>query len=223
MLIHSGPNVALNLFTIHKVITRGFDLSLEHIEIFISNGFPDDTIRQGFANYIKALTSICRAHHMVEDRLVFPYFKEKMPSAPMDTLTEQHNQMVPLLEEMKSATERIHLVQENQGALNVLKKALSPMNDMWFSHLQLEESHFELKKVGQLIPPEEHLRLIREFSEYSQTHSGPGYLSVPFILYNLSPGLREAFAKGLPDEVVNHLVPVEWADRWASMKPFLLD
>jgi len=52
---------------------------------------------------------------------------------------------------------------------------------------------------------------------------GPHYLVVPFMLYNLEPGPRSILASRLPSEMTEQLVPVVWKDRWASMKPFLLE
>ena len=52
---------------------------------------------------------------------------------------------------------------------------------------------------------------------------GPHYLVVPFMLYNLEPVPRSMLASRLPSEMTDQLVPVVWKDRWASMKPFLLE
>jgi hypothetical protein len=43
------------------------------------------------------------------------------------------------------------------------------------------------------------------------------------MLFNLSPQDRAAFAQAMPPVVTEQLVPVAWRDKWAPMKPFLLD
>ena len=94
---------------------------------------------------------------------------------------------------------------------------------MWRPHIQIEEQHFDLKLVGELLPAEEHLRLLKSIAEFSQANSGPPYLTIPFILHNLASEARAVLAKSMPAEVIEQLVPVVWKEQWQSMKPFLLE
>ena len=57
----------------------------------------------------------------------------------------------------------------------------------------------------------------------SMRNSGPDYLVVPFMLYDLDPEPRAIMTAALPTVVTEQLVPVAWKDRWATMKPYLLD
>jgi hypothetical protein len=66
------------------------------------------------------------------------------------------------------------------------------------------------------------IRIRTEFSQFFQDHIGPAYLMMSFILYNLAPEDRAVLAQGLPETVTKQLVPIDWKDKWASMKPFLL-
>jgi hypothetical protein len=74
-----------------------------------------------------------------------------------------------------------------------------------------------------LIKPEDHVATIERAGQHTQQNTGPDYLVLPFILYNMPPEARELFAKGLPPILTERLVPVDWKDQWAPMKPFLLE
>ena len=44
-----------------------------------------------------------------------------------------------------------------------------------------------------------------------------------FLLYNLPAPERKVFSAGMPDELLQTLVPVVWKEQWQAMAPFLLD
>jgi hemerythrin-like domain-containing protein len=217
------PNVVASLFTIHKVITRALAVSIEKARTFSQRGFPDEATRRGFVDYVSALISVLHAHHLTEDDLAFPYFKDKLPDAPFDALTQQHREMVPVLGEIKRMVEAIEESSSLEGRLENLARALEKINERWHPHIQIEEEHFELGKVAELLPVVEQMRLTKLYGKYSQEHSGPAHLTVPFILFNLPVETRDTMAKGMPAEVVERLVPVVWRGKWESMKPFLLE
>jgi hemerythrin-like domain-containing protein len=217
------PNVAESLFTIHKVISRALNVSIEQAQVFSQSGFPDETMRLGFFNYIRALVSVLHAHHLIEDDLAFPYFKDKLPETPFELLTEQHQEMAAILEEIQGEMEGIQAEAQAAGGLEGMILALKKINDIWHPHIQIEEKHFDVDRVGKMFPEEEQLRLIKLYGEHSQAHSGPPYLTVPFTLYNLPVEIREGMARAMPSEVVEQLVPVVWREKWESMTPFLLE
>ncbi|NIM95225.1 MAG: hypothetical protein GTO18_16125 [Anaerolineales bacterium] len=217
------PNVAVSLITIHKVITRGLKVSLENISVFSQEGFTDSSTQEGFLNYVRSLSSVIQSHHLGEDDIAFPYFSDILPDAPIDLLVSQHQGMVPLLEKINAAIAMCEIEEGMKEGLNELESLLTNLNAMWQLHIAIEEEHFTIEKLGKLIPPEEHLSLIQQIAAYSQQQSGPDYLVVPFILYNLPPDVRGILANGMPPEVTEELVPNLWKDKWESMKPFLLD
>jgi len=213
------PNVAGSLFTIHAVITRALNVTIENVETFRQQGFPDSTTQQGFADYVRSLVSVLHSHHLVEDDLAFPYLQEKLPEAPYDLLIAQHQEMLLILDQIDLGIDTTG----DEASLNDLKVALEKVDAMWHPHIQIEEEHFTIEKTEELIDVEEHLRLIKQFGEYSQQHSGPNYLVIPFILYNLPVELRNIMARAMPPEVTQNLVPIVWKEKWESMKAFLLD
>lgn len=217
------PNVAVSLFTIHKVITRGIDVSLENVRGFSTAGIPNEGAFEGYTNYLRALTSILHSHHLVEDDLAFPYFKDKLPETPFEILVAQHQEMVPMLDSINSIIETLESGKQDVEVLEELISILEALKDTWHKHIPIEEEHFDVGVIGSMLPAEEQLSLIKQYAEYSQEHSGPAYLTVPFILYNLPPEIREIMAKGMPAEVTEKLVPIVWKEQWQSMGPYLLE
>jgi len=217
------PNIAVSLFTLHKVITRGLEVSIKSASQFSESGFPDEFTAEGYLNYLRAMISILNSHHLVEDELAFPYFKDKLPQAPFDALSAQHHEMVPMLGEIQTMIAKIETKEQVKSGLKDLLEILTRLNDAWHAHIPIEEKNFDIAVLDAMLPVDEHLRLIKQYSEHSQENSGPPYLTIPFILYNLPPETRNVLAKGMPEELTQKLVPIVWKDRWESMGEFLLD
>jgi hypothetical protein len=99
---------------------------------------------------------------------------------------------------------------------------LKRIDEFWHPHIQIEEEHFTVGKLGAAFPPDEQIRLIKLFMEHSQQHAKPDFLVVPFLLYNLPLDQRSALAGAMPPVVTEQLVPIVWKEKWEPMKPFLL-
>lgn len=217
------PNIAISLFTIHQVITRGLKVSIENGQTFSIQGFPKTETKEGFLNYLRALVSVLDSHHLVEDELAFPYFKNKLPEMPVDLLGFQHQQIIPYFEQITRGIDHLDKPEQVEIGFRDINRALYKINELWHPHIKIEEEHMAISKLESMLPVDEHLRLIKEYAEYSQQHSGPPYLTIPFILYNLPVPARQALARGMPVEVTEQLVPVTWKPQWQSMQPFLLE
>ena len=214
-------NVAISFLNIHSIITRGLRVSIESVQRFSQRGFKEEANREGFFNYIRALASVVNAHHLTEDEIAFPYFRDQLPGAPFDTLIENHQVMVKILEEIKLAVENAEKSDQVEIELSNLENALTRLNDLWHPHIQIETDEI-INKADALIPVEEQLRLVRLFGEHGQKNAVPPYLTVPFMLYNLDVDDRKVFSMGMPAEVLQNLVPVVWKEKWESMTPFFL-
>lgn len=216
------PNVAVELLRIHSIITRALRVSIEHTQSFADRGYPSVTMREGFISYVRSFVSVLDAHHKVEDQLAFPYFKGKLPDEPYDLLTTQHRGIVPVLDQLKTTIEEMAANTQEGPLLNKLLVLLKRIDELWHPHIQIEEDHFTVGKLGAAITPDEQIRLIKQFMEHSQQHAKPDFLVVPFLLYNLPLEQRSAFAEAMPPVVTEQLVPVVWKEKWEPMKPFLL-
>jgi hemerythrin-like domain-containing protein len=219
----SAPNVSASLFAIHSVITRGQDVAAERTAIFGENGMPEGELRQGYINYLHCLVSVLEGHHLTEDELVFPYLQKIIPDAPYDDLVQQHREMTAILTPIAEAVEALRAGSDDLAALNAILQGLSRLQDFWHPHIEIEEQFFSPEVAAKLIEPSEHLRLMKAFAEHSQQHTGPDYLVLPFVLFNLPPGPRQAMLASLPKEVSEILIPKVWREKWASMGPFLLE
>ncbi len=222
MIESNAPNVASDLLRVHSIITRALSVTSEKSQRFAQEGFPDASTKEGFLCYARSFVSVLHGHHLTENELAFPYFRDKLPDAPYDLLIAQHQELVHVLDEIKAAIEEVSEEPQAAKALNRLNQTLRRLGDLWHPHIDIEQEHFTVAKLEALINREEHIRLGKLFVEHSQKHTGPGYLVVPFLLYNLAPEERVILARNMPFLLTYLLVPVIWKARWASMRPFLL-
>ena len=100
------PGVSESLKRIHSVITRALAVSIVYSREYSQKGFPDPAIQEGFTNYIKSFVSLLNSHHLTEDDLVFPYFMKKIPRAPYSRLSEEHQKIVILLDQIQAAADQ---------------------------------------------------------------------------------------------------------------------
>ena len=209
------PNIGVDLQRIHRVITRGLDVSRQNCQAFIEGGYPDDTTRDGFWKYCHGLEAITHAHHLAEDEIFFPYLRQRLPDTDFDELTAEHQEMHGILARIRAAREA--------GSLADLSAALSAMVELWPPHIGKEETGFSPEIAAEVMTVPEHIEMAQKAGAHSQEHAQPAPLAIPFLLYNLEADDRAHFMAVLPLEVTQQLVPVVWVDEWAPMKPFLLD
>jgi len=215
-------NIAISFLNIHNIITRGLKVSLESVQGVIKRGIQGEKSREGFFNFIRALTSVMNAHHLTEDEIVFPYFRDKLPEAPFDSLTSWHHEMGLRLDEINLALDKCADKAQLETELRNIENPLARLNEDWPFHIQPETDEF-INLADALIPVEEQLRLVRLFAEHGLKNAVPHYLTVPFMLYNLPEDDRKVFSERMPAEVVQNLVPIVWKAKWESMKPYLLE
>ena len=217
----NNSNLAVSFLNIHSIITRGLRISITRVQEVLQHGSQDEGRRDGFFNYIRALSSVLASHHLMENEIAFPYFRNKMPEAPFDSLLEQHQEMIEILDEIRLAAEKCEKDDQPEANATKLKSTLNRLNETWHVHIQVEEDEF-ISKADALISVEEQLRLVELFAEHGLKIAVPHYLTVPFMLYNLPLEKRAVFSQGMPAEVVENLVPIVWKEKWESMTPFLL-
>ena len=214
--------IKTSFLNIHKIITRGLRVSNESLGGVLQNGFRDERSREGFFKYLQALAAVLHSHHLTEDELAFPAFREKLPDAPFDNLINRHQEMVEILERINLAAEKCKNNEALETNLAILKNALADLEETWHPHIQMETDEV-IAKVDALFPASEQLRLVGLFAEHGQKHSQPAPLTIPFLLYNLPVEDRMVFSQGMPAELLQNLVPVAWKPQWESMQPFLLE
>jgi hypothetical protein len=107
-------------------------------------------------------------------------------------------------------------------SIKLLKSGLDKIDLIWHSHIQIENTQLYERIQNLNIDLEEMIRLQKEDKKFFQEHTGPPYLVVPFVLYNLSTEDRAILTQGLPEMETKQLVNIDWKDKWSSMQPFLL-
>jgi hypothetical protein len=210
------------LLLIHQSISRGIHMSGLYSRIFMQAGFPGGNMRPGFVDYIRSLTSVLRAHHLAEDKLAFPLFRDLLPEAPYDQLADEHREFTPIVDELRLKIERAVEDPEGGESLERIDSLLAKMWDSWRPHIALEETHFSPARIDAVMSAEEQIQLLARMSDANREHSGPDYLVVPFTLFNLPEKDRTYLSGLLPPVVAQHLVPVAWKEKWRPMSPFLL-
>jgi hemerythrin-like domain-containing protein len=217
------PNVGADLRRLHLIITRALDVAIEHSHSFAQAGYPDESTREGFVSYVQTLVSVLHSHHLTEDEVAFPHFRDLIPDVPFDELTAQHEEMTPLLDRISAIVEGLAADPQADAALKDLNGALTGVRDLWHPHIQIEEKHLRAEKAAELFDVDEQIKLGEMFAKHSQEHAGPDYMVMPFLLYNLPVEERAILSQGMPPVVTQQLVPVAWKEKWVSMRPFLLD
>ena len=204
------------LLRIHKIITRGLRISLQKCDEYLrKQGIPSGE-EEGFFKYVSTLRWTVHAHHLSEDEIAFPYFKEHI-QAPYNQLKDDHHAMTRILDTLEQSLSDLSL--EGVGRLRVL---LDELNKLWDPHIKTEEEHFTPVTVQANIGTGEQLKLLQKLGDHSLKNSGPGSLGLPFMVYNLEDKDRKAFVKPLPWIAKKFLIPIVWKSQWNPMSPFLL-
>jgi hemerythrin-like domain-containing protein len=211
-----------SLILIHRVISRGLQVSLQHTETFARDGLPDPATGAGFALYLSTLAGTLYIHHSAEDEIAFPFLRDRLPDLPFDVLTAEHLQMEAILDEMAPILDRLQAGGLQGPALEAAHRLLAQLAKIWPGHIGLEESGISVPHLLTMITGEELGRWLQAMGQHRPEGAPPDPLVLPFILHNLSPEDRALMAQQMPPVVSQELVPVAWKEQWAPMKPFLL-
>ncbi len=217
------PNIGEALLRIHVILSRGLEVITGQSQIFAQQGCPDRPTYEGFMSYIHSFVSVLDAHHKTEEQVAFPYFRDTFPDGPYDLLIAQHRTLVSILDQIKTLNAEVPALGEPGEFFNDLCRHVGSVDEFWHPHIRIEEDYFTVDRMGERIAPEEQIRMCKLLAEHSQKLSGPDFLVVPFLLYNLPPEERSILAADMPPIVTEQLVPFVWKEKWEPMKPFLLD
>lgn len=206
---------------IHKVISRGVDISVEQVGNFIQGGFPSEHTRAGYLNYLTALCVMFDSHHKTEDKIAFHYFRDALPDTHFDWLFEDHNLINGFLEEMTPIIESLKRREQVDNNLVLLKDVLVNISDRWYGHIGLEEEEF-IELIDALSAPEEKTKLIEDFAVFNERLLKPFDLTIPFMLFNLETHDRPVIQKAYPITWITAFDTPEKKEKLESILPFLL-
>jgi hypothetical protein len=216
------PNLAEDFLRIHKVITRGLSMGIDRGSEFIKVGFPNHSLQQGFALYLQTLIAVVSAHHLGEDEVAFPALKRKLPAVPYASLAADHVKIEAALDSVKNSLPELG-GDAPAAALAKAVEGLQRILKVWMPHIQIEQSAFSATAITGAMTQEEQSKLSLLFGQHAQEHVGPPFFALPFVLFNLSPDDRAKMTAVMPKMMVEELIPGVWKEKWAPMKPFLLE
>jgi hypothetical protein len=213
------PNVAKDLLRIHAVISRAVEVADRSCHELLSQ---EKVIPIGFLDYIQTLAVILKAHHELEDELVFTYFKTLLKEMPFEELKEDHKKIHAELTKVMDSLEKLRMDNGDKNSRETMAGALDRIKEIWHPHIRIEEAHASVDALEKLIPLEEHIKLSAQYAHHGMEHALPPYLTVPFLLYNLEPILRKQMAKPMPKILTMFIMPFLWRRKWIKMKPYFL-
>ena len=184
----------------------------KHAALYAVDGYPSTQILKGYLTYVRCLAKLLHAHHVTEDKAMFPHLRDKLPDAPIQVLTAQHHEMDPVLKEIKNVL--------HDTCMDTLEDALARIGEMWSQHIEVEEAAFGPDAIEPYLTMEERRRAGRITVNHSARHQFPLSLMLPFLLYNLPIQDRDVMIQLMPPFIPPMLVV--WKPRWVKMAPFLL-
>jgi hemerythrin-like domain-containing protein len=204
------------LLRIHKIISRGLSISIRKCdEYLMKQGIPSGETT-GFSMYVSTLKWVTHSHHLSEDDIAFPCFKDYI-EAPYNLLKDDHNTMAHILDSLDKC-----LLEVSSIDVGKLREVLDEFDKLWEPHIKIEEENFTSEKLQAVIGMKEQVNLVEKLGEHSIKNSGPGPLALPFLFYNLEGTDREDFMEPIPWIAKKVLVPIIWRSQWKPMSPFLL-
>jgi hemerythrin-like domain-containing protein len=204
------------LLRIHKIISRGISVSIRKCDGYLGKQkIPAEEVT-GFSMYVSTLKMITHAHHLSEDEIIYPLFKDKI-KAPYDRLTDDHHNISRILISIEQSLSEI-----SSSGVGRLREVLGEFEKLWIPHIQIEEENFTSERILTVIGIKEQAALAEELSKHGMQNAGPGPIALPFMLFNLEVNDRDAFLMNIPWIVKQILVPIIWKGQWKPMKPFLL-
>ncbi len=202
------------LLRIHKIISRGLSISIRKCdEYLVKQGIPSGEAT-GFSMYVSTLKWVTHAHHLSEDDISFPYFKDLI-EAPYNILKDDHASMARILDSLDQS-----LLEVSSGGVGNLREVLEEFDKLWGPHIKIEEENFTSEKLQAVIGMKEQVDLVEKLGEHSIKNSGPIPLALPFLFYNLEGKDREDFMRPIPWIAKKVLVPIIWRSQWKPMSPF---
>ena len=220
-ILKTKDNLADGLVGIHRVITRGFQITDDTLQHMLQQTALETQYFNGFLDYLRSLITLIHAHHSTEDKIVFPMFGTKTLEAPYDLLTKGHVKMEALINEIKPLIDRLANDVQDTGTITKIHTLIQACYETWASHIEIEECRFSEHAIGTHLSLQEQKQIAQEIGQHMAQTAKPDYLILPFIVYNLAESDRPRMRPFLPPNITALLTT--WNNQWASMKPFLLD
>jgi hemerythrin superfamily protein len=208
--------VVNGLLLTHKIISRGISMSIRKCDEYLGKHdiAPDEAA--GFSMYITMLKRVTHAHHLSEDEVAFPYFKDLL-EAPYSRLKNDHQIIAGVMSNLEQC-----LLEISSDGIVKIREVLGEFEKIWLPHIGIEEEYFTAENVNAVLGMKEQVNIAKKLGRHGSKNSGPAPLALPFLFYNLENKEREAFMMPFPWILKKVLVPIIWKGKWKPMSPFLL-
>lgn len=213
------PNIGTSSLQVHDAVTRSLELTrMKCLEFTQPAREPDQSTRDSFILYVSTMGMVINAHHLGEDDIIFPQLKTTLIHAPFNQLSAEHKIIDVILAKLRQT-----VATPTRDLYNCLLETVTQLIARWTPHIAKEKQYLYSPEItAAILSTEEQLALLQETSRHAMAQGNPA-LMMPFLLHNLIPEERAAFAFFLPPEMTQTLIPTVWKPQWAPMQPFFLD
>lgn len=213
------PNIGTSSLQVHDAVTRSLELTrMKCLEFTQPAREPDQSTRDSFILYVSTMGMVINAHHLGEDDIIFPQLKTTLIHAPFNQLSAEHKIIDVILTKLRQTVDA-----PAQDLYSSLLDTVTQLIEHWTPHIAKEKQYIYSPEItAAFMSPEEQLKIMVEASRHAMAQGNPA-LMMPFLLHNLNPEERAAFAFFLPPEMTQTLIPTVWKPQWAPMQPFFLD
>ena len=102
------------LLRIHKIISRGLSTSIRKCDEYLVQQSIPPMEAAGFSMYVSTLKWVTHAHHLGEEEIAFPYFKDYI-EAPYNSLKDDHHAIAQVLDTLDQCLLEISIRQSRQS------------------------------------------------------------------------------------------------------------
>ena len=180
------------------VVHETFTSSFNDAPAFIESTVGDDYRRELIADFYTNVLASLEGHHHGEEELVFPLLMERAPEhrEVVDLGMEQHEQVLPLLEAVKTAIETWESKGDAGGP--ELVRALRCLNEALTPHHDYEEATI-VPLVAEHVTPEEWYTLRAQTPE--QFKGDKPWLILGLALEVVTPEQRVTYSENLSPQM----------------------
>ena len=219
MTVQPVPNIGTSNLQVHDAITRALELTqMKCLEFSKPSAESDPSAQSGFILFVSTMGMVINAHHLGEDDVIFPHLMPSLIHAPFGELSAEHKIIDVILIKLRQTVEA-----PAQNLYSSLLDTVTQLIEHWTPHIAKEKQYIYLPEItAGFMSPEEQVKIMVDSSTHAMAQGNPA-LMMPFLLGNLIPEERAAFAFFLPPELTQTLIPIVWKPQWAPMQPFFLD
>ena len=214
-------DIAEELMRIHSVITHALEVMIEKSEAFLKK-IPVQEDLTGFTLFVDCFITFIEGHHTTEDDFAFPYFEKLLPQMPITRLMREHQEMVGIIQQMDLANAKMKSSGHVKEGLIELKKQFLQLKELWYPHINSEETHLCSACICSVTTNKEQYKLAKRFESYGKKHFKPPTLVLPFVIYNMSEKDRAIMLNTLPWILSRFLIPIAWKRNWRPMQPYFV-